>query len=100
MKTAGKVALLGLGVLAIVAVPAFAMTGFGLFDRAKKPSAEDEKRWQELRAEDEKRWQELRAKGQPIPAVMRVPDGSMVRVAPDGRVLGPVVSGNPRGHYG
>lgn len=89
MKPAGKVALLGLGALAIVAVPAFAMAGFGLFDRAKKPSPEDEKRWQDLRA-----------KGQPLPAVMRAPDGSMVRIAPDGTVLGPAVSGNPRGHYG
>jgi hypothetical protein len=88
MKTSGKAALLGLGLIAIAAVPAFAMTGFGLFDRAKKPSPEDEKRWQELRA-----------KGQPIPAVMRASDGSMVRVAPDGTVLGPVVSGR-RGHYG
>jgi hypothetical protein len=90
MKTAGKVALVGgLGILAIVAAPAFLMTGFGIFgDRAKKTSPEDEKRWQELRA-----------KGQPIPAVMRAPDGSMVRVAPDGTVLGPVVSGNPRGYY-
>ena len=89
MKTAGKVALVGLGLLAIAAVPAFAMTGFGLFDRAKKPSPEDEKRWQELRA-----------KGLPIPTVMRTADGSLVRLAPDGTVLGPVVSGNLRGHYG
>ena len=87
MKPAGKVALLGLGLLVIVAVPAFAMTGFGLFDRAKKMSPEDEKRWQEALAK-------------PPSAVMRLPDGSMVRVAPDGRtILGPVVSGNPRGHY-
>lgn len=84
MKTSGKLALLGLGLLAIVAVPAFAMTGFGLFDRAKKMSPEDEKRF---------------ASRQPLPAVMRASDGSMVRVAPDGTVLGPVVSGNPRGYY-
>lgn len=89
MKTSGKVVLLGLGVLAIAAVPAFAMTGFGLVDRAKKPSPEDEKRWQDLRA-----------KGEPIPTTMRTADGRMVRVAPDGTVLGPVVSGNLRGHYG
>ena len=89
MKPAGKVALFGLGLLAIAAVPAFAMTGFGLFDRAEKPSPEDEKRWQDLRA-----------RGLPIPAVMRAPDGSLVRLSPNGTVLGPVVAGNPRGHYG
>lgn len=89
MKTAGKVALVGLGLAAIAAVPFLAMGGGIIFDRAEKPSPEDEKRWQDLRA-----------RGLPIPAVMRAPDGSLVRLSPNGTVLGPVVSGNPRGHYG
>ena len=101
MKPAGKVALLGLGLLALVAVPAFTITGFGLFNRAKK-----------LSPEEEKSWQEALARRGPLPKMMPAPDGSgrMVPVvdlskmmpAPDGSgrmvpVVGSVA--NPRGHY-
>lgn len=86
MKAAGKVALVGLGILAIAAVPAFAMTGFGLFDRAKK-----------LSPEEDKSWQEALAKRGPLPKMMPAPDGSGRMVPVVGVVRG---AGNPRGHYG
>lgn len=93
MKPASKVALLGLGVLGILAVPAFAMTGFGLFDRApsRKMSPEEEKRWQEEIARLGRPPTHL-PDGRPIPVV----DGS--NMASVGRATGRV--GNPRGRYG
>ena len=70
--------------------PLMGLMGLGMLgDRPEK-----------LTPEEEKRLQEFHAKGLPIPAEMRLPDGRMVRLSPTGRILGPVMNGNPRGHYG
>lgn len=86
MKAVSKVALAGLGIGALYFFAKGGPMALMMFDRPQKMSPEDEKRWHGRKT---------------LPAVMRLPDGSMVRVAPDGRtILGPVVAGNPRGHYG
>ena len=89
MKTAGKVALVGLGVLGVLGLPAFLMTGNlkAFWPGSTKITAEDRKRLDEMQREDASR----RAAS---PRMMPAPDGSG-RMVP---VVGSVA--NPRGHYG
>ena len=91
MKPAAKIALVGLGVLGIIGLPAFLMTGNvkAFWPRSRKITPEDEKRLDEMQREDASR----RAAS---PRMMPAPDGSG-RLVP---VVAPSVSGNPRGHYG
>jgi len=88
MKTASKVALVGLGVLGVIGLPAFLMTGNlkAFVPGSTKITAEDRKRLDEMQREDASR----RAAS---PRMMPAPDGS-------GRMVPVVTSGNPRGHYG
>lgn len=93
MKPAGKIALVGLGVLGVLGLPAFLMTGNvkAFLPGSTKPTPEEKRRLDErldeMRREDAQR----RAAS---PRMMPAPDGS-------GRLV-PVVGsvGNPRGHYG
>jgi hypothetical protein len=81
MKTAGKVALVGLGIGAIFFVAKGGPMALMMFDRPQK----------KLSPEEEQRWQEGLARRGPLPKIMRAPDGSMVPV------VGSV--GNSRGQY-
>ena len=93
MKTAGKVALVGLGVLGVLGLPAFLMTGNlkaflpgWAWGGSTKITAEDRKRLDEMQ-------REAAARRAASPRMMPAPDGS-------GRMVPVVTSGNPRGHYG
>jgi len=89
MKTAGKVALVGLGVLGVLGLPAFLMTGNlkAFWPGSTKLTPEEDKRSEEMQREYE-------ARRAASTRMMPAPDGSG-RMVP---VVGSVA--NPRGHYG
>jgi len=97
MKPAGKIALVGLGILGVIGLPAFLMTGnvWAFVPGSTKLTAEDRKRLEQMRQEDAAR----RAASPQV--MMPAPDGSG-RLVPvvSGRLVPVVSAGNPRGHYG
>ena len=90
MKTAGKVALVGLGVLGVLGLPAFLMTGNlkAFLPGSTKITPE------EMKSAREAYCRENASRRASSPRMMPAPDGS-------GRLV-PIVGsvGNPRGHYG
>lgn len=93
MKTAGKVALLGLGVLGVLGLPAFLMTGNPKAFLPWSTRITPEER-ESLRKCLDAMQREDASRRAASPRMMPAPDGS-------GRLV-PVVGsvGNPRGHYG